>query len=64
MERDRRGKGHHLGPSKLQFDAGVSTAATLGDQDIDLSGTGGTLASVDPTDFYGKISDFGLSDTV
>ena len=52
------------GPAKLQFDAGVSTAATLGDQDIDLSGKGGTMALVDPTGFYGKISDFGSNDTV
>jgi hypothetical protein len=52
------------GPAKLQFDAAVSTATTLGDQDINLSGKGGTMALVDPTDFYGKISDFGLNDTV
>ena len=52
------------GPAKLQFDAGVSTAATLGEQDIDLSGKGGTMALVDPTGFYGKISDFGSNDTV
>jgi hypothetical protein len=52
------------GPAKLLFDAAVSTATTLGDQDINLSGKGGTMALVDPTDFYGKISDFGLNDTV
>ena len=58
------GKDTISGPSKLQFDAGVSTAATLGHQDIDLSGTGGTMALLEPTDFYGKISDFGSGDTV
>jgi large repetitive protein len=47
------------GPAKLQFDAGVSS-----DQDVDLSGKGGTMALVDPTGFYGKISDFGSNDTV
>ncbi len=58
------GKDTISGPSKLQFDAGVSTAAKLGHQDIDLSGTGGTMALLEPTDFYGKISDFGSGDTV
>ena len=52
------------GPAKLQFDAGVSTAATLGGQDIDLRGKGGSMALVDPTGFYGKISDFRSNDTV
>ena len=40
----------------------VSTATTLGDQDIILHS--GIMALLDPTGFYGKISDFGSSDTV
>jgi hypothetical protein len=52
------------GSSKLQFDAGVSTKGTINHQDIDLAGSGGTLALLEPTRFYGEISDFGPSDTV
>jgi hypothetical protein len=48
--------------AKLEFDARVSTATTLGDQDIIVHSA--MLALVDPTGFYGKISDFGSSDTV
>jgi hypothetical protein len=51
------------GSSKLEFDKGVSTAATLGDQDIDFTG-GGTLALLEPSRFYGEISDFGSGDTI
>jgi hypothetical protein len=47
----------------LEFGAGVSTAATLGDQDIGFTG-GGTLHLLAPTSFYGEISDFGSGDTV
>jgi len=43
------------GPRRsLQFDAGVSTAATLGDQNIDFLNTGDLLRLMDPTDFYGE----------
>ena len=41
----------------------MSTAATLGDQDIGFTG-GGTLHLLAPTSFYGEISDFGSGDTV
>ena len=51
------------GASTLEFGAGVSTAATLGDQDIGFTG-GGTLHLLAPTSFYGEISDFGSGDTV
>ena len=51
------------GASTLEFDAGVSTATTLGDQDIDFTG-GGTLHLLAPKSFYGEISDFGAGDTV
>ncbi len=51
------------GASTLEFGAGVSTAATLGDQDIGFTG-GGTLDLLKPTSFYGEISDFAAGDTV
>ena len=51
------------GDSTLEFGAGVSTAAALGDQDIGFTG-GGTLHLLAPTSFYGEISDFGSGDTV
>ena len=47
----------------LEFGAGVSTAATRGDQDIGFAG-GGTLHLLKPTSFYGEISDFVAGDTV
>jgi hypothetical protein len=47
----------------LEFGAGVSSAKTLGDQDIGFGG-GGTLHLLKPTSFYGEISDFGAGDTV
>ena len=47
----------------LEFGAGVSSAKTLGDQDIGFGG-GGTLDLLKPTSFYGEISDFGAGDTV
>ncbi len=52
-----------IGAATLEFGAGVSTAATLGDQDIGFTG-GGTLHLLAPTSFYGEISDFGSGDTV
>src|SRR5271165_5811082 len=51
------------GAATLEFSAGVSTAATLGDQDIGFTG-GGTLHLLAPTSFYGEISNFGSGDTV
>ncbi len=51
------------GGATLEFGAGVSTAATLGDQDIGFTG-GGTLHLLAPTSFYGEISDFAAGDTV
>ncbi len=51
------------GAATLEFGAGVSSAATLGDQDIGFTG-GGTLHLLAPTSFYGEISDFGSGDTV
>jgi hypothetical protein len=59
------GKGTDMisGGATLEFGAGVSTAATLGDQDIGFTG-GGTLHLLRPTSFYGEISDFGSGDTV
>jgi hypothetical protein len=50
--------------STLEFSAGLSTAATLGDQDIGFSTGGGTLHLLKPTSFYGEISDFAAGDTV
>jgi hypothetical protein len=51
------------GGSTLEFVAGVSSAKTLGDQDIDFAGAG-LLHLFDPASFYGEISDFGSRDTV
>jgi hypothetical protein len=51
------------GDSTLEFDAGVSTAATLGDQDIDFTGAG-ALHLLKPASFYGEISGFAAGDTV
>ena len=59
-----KGKDNVSSSSHLEFDSGVSTAATRGNQDIDLVGRGGTMTLVDPTGFYGKISDFGSSDKI
>jgi hypothetical protein len=42
----------------------VSTPATLGEQDIDFAGYGGMLALLEPTRFYGEISDFESGDTI
>jgi hypothetical protein len=47
----------------LQFDAVVSTAATLGDQNVDFAGAG-ELRLFDPVDFYGEISGFGARDQI
>jgi hypothetical protein len=51
------------GDSTLEFDARVSSAKTLGHQDIDFTG-GGTLDLLAPTSFYGEISDFAAGDKV
>jgi len=51
------------GAATLEFDAGVSSAKTLGDQDIDFTGAG-TLDLLKPTSFYGEISDFAAGDTI
>ena len=51
------------GHSTLEFDDGVSTAATLGDQDIDFTGAG-TLHLLNPASFYGEISDFAAYDKI
>jgi hypothetical protein len=51
------------GGSTLEFEARVSNAKTLGDQDIDFIGAG-TLHLLKPAGFYGEISDFGAGDTV
>ncbi len=50
--------------STLEFDAGVSSAKTFGDQDIDFSTGGGTLHLLAPRSFFGEISDFGPGDSV
>jgi hypothetical protein len=47
----------------MQFNAGVSTAATLGDQNIEFA-LPGTLRLFDPVDFYGEISGFGTGDRI
>ncbi len=52
-----------LGAATLEFDAGVSTAAKLGDQYVLFTG-GGTLDLLKPTSFYGEISNFGSGDSV
>ena len=52
------------GAATLEFGAGVSTAATLGDQDIGFSTGGGALDLQKPTSFYGEISDFVAGDFV
>ena len=41
----------------------MSTAATLGDQDIDFAGRG-TVHLLAPKSFYGEISDFAARDAV
>jgi hypothetical protein len=51
------------GAATLEFGAAVSSAKTLGDQDIGFSG-GGTLHLLKPASFYGEISDFGAGDRV
>jgi hypothetical protein len=51
------------GASTLEFGAGVSTAATLGEQDIGFTG-GGTLHLLAPASFYGEVSDFAAHDTI
>jgi hypothetical protein len=51
------------GDSTLEFDARVSSAKTLGNQDIDFAGAG-TLHLLKPASFYGEISDFAAGDTV
>ena len=51
------------GAATLEFGAGVSSAKTLGHQDIEFTG-GGTLDLLAPASFYGEISDFGSGDTV
>jgi hypothetical protein len=59
---------HYLGV--LQFDAGVSTAATLGEQNIDFAGPNGPgttelrLVDAAPTSFYGEISGFAAGDEI
>lgn len=58
-----KGTGTISGAATLEFGAGVSSAKTLGDQDISFSG-GGTLDLLKPTSFYGEISDFGAGDTL
>jgi hypothetical protein len=52
-----------FGDSTLAFDAGVSSAKTLGNQDIDFAGPG-TLDLLRPARFYGEISDFAAGDTI
>jgi hypothetical protein len=52
------------GDSALEFKARVSSAKTLGDQDIDFTGGGGSLDLLAPTSFYSEFSDFGSGDTV
>jgi hypothetical protein len=51
------------GDSTLEFKKGVSSAETLGDQDIDFTGAG-TLHLLKPAGFYGEISDFAAGDKV
>jgi hypothetical protein len=51
------------GHSTLEFEAGVSSAKTLGDQDIDFNGAG-TLHLLKPASFYGEISDFATGDAI
>jgi hypothetical protein len=51
------------GASTLEFDSAVSGGTTVGSQNIGFTG-GGTLDLVDPTSFYGEISDFAAGDTV
>jgi hypothetical protein len=51
------------GGSKLEFEEGVSNAATLGEQDIAFTGAG-ALSLLQPANFYGEISGFAANDTV
>ena len=51
------------GASTLEFDAAVSTSATVGSQNIGFTG-GGTLDLTDPKAFWGEISDFATTDAV
>ena len=52
------------GGSTLEFEAGVSTAATLGDQDIAFAGASMLRDLLEPSNFYGEISGFAASDAV
>jgi hypothetical protein len=51
------------GGATLEFKSGVSSAQTLGDQDIDFTGAG-TLHLLKPAGFYGEISDFAAGDKI
>jgi hypothetical protein len=51
------------GGSTLEFEKGVSSAATLGDQDIDFTGAG-ALHLLKAAGFYGEISDFAAGDKI
>ena len=51
------------GASTLEFDAAVSTSATVGSQNIGFTG-GGTLDLTDPKAFWGEISGFATNDAV
>jgi hypothetical protein len=52
------------GAATLEFGAGVSSATTLGSQNIAFSIGGGTLDLLAPTSFYGEVSGFAAGDTV
>jgi hypothetical protein len=58
------GTGTNIISGASTLEAGVSTAATLGGQNIGFSTGGGTLELLAPNSFYGKISDFASGDTV
>ena len=51
------------GGSTLEFEKGVSSAKTLGDQDIEFTGAG-ALQLQESTRFYGEISGFAAGDAV
>jgi hypothetical protein len=52
------------GTTTLEFDSTVATSKTVGSQDIQFSGSGGTLDLNKPTGFWGEISGFAPGDTI
>jgi hypothetical protein len=52
------------GASTLEFNSTVASSKTVGSQDIQFSGSGGTLDLTDPKGFFGEMSNFASGDAV